>query len=167
MEKALINFITLMVFPALLIAAAVTDIFTLKISNWISLILVVGFVTTATFTSMSGTAVLSHLAACGLILIIGFGLFSFNLIGGGDAKFLSAIALWFGLNGLIPLILITSLIGGVLCIILVFMRMHPLPKWASKQEWARRLHSKETGAPYGVAIAAAALVLYAETPLMA
>lgn len=158
--------LVLLVFPALIIAAAVTDIFTMTISNWISIILIAAFVLAAFLTGLSGSEILSHLAAGFLMLTIGFTLFCFNLIGGGDAKFLAAIALWFGFQDILSLVLVTALFGGPLCVVLVLLRKHPLPDWIAKQEWAKRLHSEENGAPYGVAIAAAALVLYADTPVM-
>ena len=160
------DIVVLLVFPALIIAAAVTDIFTMTISNWISIILVAAFGMAAYLTGMSGSEVMSHLAAGFLVLCVGFALFCFNLIGGGDAKFLAAIALWFGFGDILSLLMVTALFGGPLCLLLVILRKHPLPGWFAEQEWAKRLHSKDTGAPYGVAIAAATLVLYADTPVM-
>jgi len=166
MEKAVTEFLVLLLFPAMIITAAVTDIFTMKISNWISLILIVGFTLTAILTGMSGSELLSHIGAGILVLAVGFGLFCFGLIGGGDAKFLASVALWFGLQDILPLILVTALLGGPLCVFLFFMRKYPLPKWVEGEKWAERLHQKDAGAPYGVAISAAALILYAETPIM-
>jgi prepilin peptidase CpaA len=165
-EEALAEILILILFPALIIAAAVTDIFTMTISNWISIILVAAFAATAVLTGMSGNNILLHFAAGGLVLAVGFTMFCFGLVGGGDAKFLAAIALWFGFQQILPLIFYTAIIGGPLCIAMVYARQFPLPNWVAGQEWAERLHSKETGAPYGVAIAAAALVLFAETPAM-
>ncbi|MGI9371195.1 MAG: A24 family peptidase [Hyphomicrobiales bacterium] len=160
------EFLVLLLFPALIITAAVTDIFTMKISNWISLILIASFALTAWMTGMSGSLLLSHLAGGGLVLAVGFGLFCFGLIGGGDAKFLASVSLWFGLHDILPLILVTTLLGGPLCVFLIYMRKFPLPNWVAGEEWAERLHKKDSGAPYGVAISAAALILYAETPIM-
>ena len=160
------DILILLLFPALIIAAAVTDIFTMTISNWISIILVAAFAATALVTGMSAHDALMHFAAGGLVLAIGFTLFCFRLIGGGDAKFLAAVALWFGFGKVLPLIFATAMIGGPLCIALVYSRQFPLPRWALGLDWAERLHSKETGAPYGVAIAAAALLLFPGTPVM-
>ena len=166
MENDLADFLILLLFPALLITAAATDIFTMKISNWISLVLIVSFGLAAWLAGLPGATIISHVAACTLVLAIGFTLFAFNLIGGGDAKFLAAVALWFGFSSLLPLIFVTAIFGGVLCATLVFIRIWPLPDWLLRNEWIKRLHNKSVGAPYGVAISAAALVLYAETPIM-
>jgi prepilin peptidase CpaA len=42
-------------------------------------------------------------------------------------------------------------------------RMLPLPQLLRGRSWAERLHSKDAGVPYGVALAAAALLLYPDT----
>eukprot|EP01034_Spumella_vulgaris_P007916 gene7915-10081_t len=44
-------------------------------------------------------------------------------MGGGDAKLLSACALWYGLNGsLLAFLLYVSLMGGVLTVLIVMLR---------------------------------------------
>ena len=90
----MVDFLIRLLFPALLITAAATDIFTMKISNWISLVLIVNFGLAAWLAGLPAETIVSHIAACMLLLAIGFTLFAFNLIGGGDAKFLSAKRAW-------------------------------------------------------------------------
>ena len=41
----------------------------------------------------------------------------------------------------------------------------PLPSLLAGQQWAQRLHRKDAGVPYGIALAAAALVVYPDTHL--
>jgi len=38
-----------------------------------------------------------------------------------------------------------------------------LPHFLSGQAWAERLHRKDSGVPYGIALAAAALAVYPDT----
>jgi len=45
--------------------------------------------------------------------------------------------------------------------------MSPLPPALARQEWLERLHRKDAGVPYGIALAAAALAIYPDTPWMA
>lgn len=52
--------------------------------------------------------------AAALIFAIGFVLFGVGLIGGGDVKLFSAVALWTGLNWLLPLVIIVGAAGGIL-----------------------------------------------------
>jgi prepilin peptidase CpaA len=54
--------------------------------------------------------------AAALIFAVGFGLFSFGLIGGGDVKLFAAVALWTGLGWLLPLLIIVGVAGGILSI---------------------------------------------------
>ena len=42
----------------------------------------------------------------------------------------------------------------------------PLPAMLAGQEWAMRLHRLDAGVPYGIALAAAALLVYPETAYM-
>ena len=43
----------------------------------------------------------------------------------------------------------------------------PLPKCLASQDWLERLHRKDGGVPYGIALAAAALAVYPQTQFMA
>ena len=56
-----------------------------------------------------------------------------------------------------------SLLGGLLTLVLLQVRALPLPGLLSGQDWAERLHRKDTGVPYGIALAAAALLVYPDT----
>jgi len=111
--------------------------------------------------------VLSHLAAGCVVLVAAFSLFARGIIGGGDAKLAAATALWLGFDHLLPYLLYASLLGGVLSVGLIWFRMAPLPDWLARHDWAQRLHGKDAGVPYGIALAAAALAVYPQTPWMA
>ena len=39
----------------------------------------------------------------------------------------------------------------------------PLPRLLAGQAWAERLHRSDAGVPYGIALAAAALLVYPDT----
>jgi prepilin peptidase CpaA len=43
----------------------------------------------------------------------------------------------------------------------------PLPAMLSSQDWLVRLHSPKEGVPYGIALAAAGLLVYPQSPFMA
>ncbi len=162
----MLQFLILVIFPAALILAAVNDIATMTISNWISLVLIVSFGGIAVAAGLPWVQIGWHFAAGGLVLVICFTLFALNVLGGGDAKLLSAAALWVGWNDLFTLLFLTALLGGPLCALLMVYRAFPLPGWASDLKWLSRLHQPKSGVPYGVAICGAGLIVYAETPLM-
>jgi prepilin peptidase CpaA len=159
--------IRLALFPAMMAFAASSDFLTLTISNRVSLILVGGFVALAVIGGVSAADVLSHLAAGCVVLVAAFSLFARGIIGGGDAKLAAATALWLGFDHLLPYLLYASLLGGALSVGLIWFRMAPLPDWLARHDWAQRLHGKDAGMPYGIALAAAALAVYPQTPWMA
>ena len=159
--------IRLALFPAMMAFAASSDFLTLTISNRVSLILVGGFVALAVLGGVSAADVLSHLAAGCVVLVAAFSLFARGIIGGGDAKLAAAAALWLGFDHLLPYLLYASLLGGALSVGLIWFRMAPLPDWLARHDWAQRLHGKDAGVPYGIALAAAALAVYPQTPWMA
>ena len=159
--------IRLMLFPALMAFAASSDLLTMTISNRVSLVLASGFVALALVTGMSFGDVVSHVGAGCAVLVVAFGFFTRGWIGGGDAKLAAATALWLGFDHLLPYLIYASLFGGALTLLLIQFRHYPLPAMLAKQAWVQRLHDKNGGVPYGIALAAAALAVYPETSWMA
>ena len=159
--------IRLMLFPALMAFAASSDLLTMTISNRVSLILAAGFLVLALASGMSVADMLSHVGAACVVLVVAFAFFSRGWIGGGDAKLAAATALWLGFDHLLPYLIYASLFGGALTLLLIQFRLAPLPAVLARQAWLQRLHEKNGGIPYGIALAAAALAVYPETPWMA
>lgn len=153
----------LLIFPALMAFAASTDLFTMTISNRISLLLIVGFLALALPVGMSAAEILNHVGAGACVLAIAFVFFARGWIGGGDAKLAAATALWFGWEHLYEYVLYASLFGGVLTIVLLQFRKYALPAQLVGREWIERLHQPRGGVPYGIALAAAALLVYPST----
>lgn len=158
--------IRLFLFPAMMAFAASSDLFTMTISNRVSLALVGGFFVLAMATGLPGMAILSHLGAAAIVLAVTFVFFSRGWIGGGDAKLAAATALWLGFDQLLNYLLIASMLGGVLTFAIIQFRIMPLPAFLEKLQWVRRLHQKNAGVPYGIALAVAALLVYPDTAWM-
>jgi len=153
----------LLLFPALMAFAAASDIFTMTISNRVSLALVAGFFILAFAGGMAPHDMLSHIGAGALVLAVTFTFFAMGWVGGGDAKVAAAAALWFGFPHLLSFLLYASLFGGALTLLLLRVREWPLPYGLSRQAWLLRLHHKESGIPYGIALAIGALMVYPQT----
>lgn len=156
--------VAFLVFPVIVALAAVSDVFTMTISNWISIALIAAFAVLAPLApgmdwAMGG----EHLMAAGLVFAVTFTLFAFGIVGGGDAKLATAIALWLGWSDLFAFTAYTAIIGGALSVALLAFRAVPIPVFALRQPWIARLHDRKEGAPYGVALAAAALLVYPQT----
>jgi prepilin peptidase CpaA len=158
--------IRLLLFPALMAFAASSDLLTMTISNKVSLALSAGFLALAVAAGMSASDIAMHAAAGCTTLAVTFILFACGWIGGGDAKLAAATALWLGFDQLLPYLLVASIIGGALTLLIVQFRLLPLPSLLQGSAWAERLHRKDAGVPYGIALAAAALIVYPDTVWM-
>jgi prepilin peptidase CpaA len=156
----------LALFPALMAFAASSDLVSMTISNRVSILLVIGFAVLAIASGLPVVEVLSHLGAAAVVLVIAFGCFAMGWIGGGDAKLAAATALWLGFGHLLDYLLIASVFGGMLTLALFEFRKFCLPVFMAKQSWIVRLHRRDSGIPYGVALAAAALLVYPSTAWM-
>src|SRR3954471_23692237 len=153
----------LLLFPALMAFAAASDLFTMTISNRVSLALAAGFLVLALASGVGGYQILMHIAAGAAVLVVAFGCFAMGWMGGGDAKVAAAAALWFGFAQLMDFLLYASLFGGALTLLLLQFRQWPLPYGLAGQAWLARLHAQESGIPYGIALAMSALMVYPET----
>jgi prepilin peptidase CpaA len=153
----------LTLFPAAVAFAATMDLFTMTIPNRISLALVAGFLVLAPLAGLGLGDMAYHAAAGLLVLAVGVLLFIPGWVGGGDAKLAAAVALWLGFEHLFSYFFFVALAGGSLAMLFLAARKHPLPAFVSTQPWAVRLHDRRTGIPYGVALAAGALVVYPHT----
>lgn len=157
--------IILVVFPAILIVAAVFDLMTMTIPNRISLLLVALFPVAALLAGFSGVEIGWHVLAGAGFLALGFAMFAMNWIGGGDAKLAAATALWIGPAALLEWTVLFALFGGVLTFGLLAMRRMMLPLVLINQPWIGRLHDPRTGVPYGIALSAAGLLIFPHTAL--
>ena len=161
-----IDLVRLILFPTIMAFAASSDLLTMTISNRVSIVLVGGFFALAWMSGMGAAEVLSHAGAAAVVLVVSFGFFTRGWIGGGDAKLAAATAMWFGFGYLMNYLVYASLLGGALTLLLIEFRLLPLPGLLAGQYWAQRLHRQDGDVPYGIALAAAALLVYPDTPWM-
>src|SRR5882757_2548769 len=158
--------VRLLLFPALMAFAASSDLFTMTISNRVTVILVAGFFALALYSGMNLQTVMWHSGAALAVLAVAFVFFARGWIGGGDAKLAAATALWLGFDQLLNYLVFASLFGGIMTFAIMRFRLMPLPAALANQEWAIRLHRMDEGVPYGIALALAALMIYPNTPWM-
>jgi prepilin peptidase CpaA len=159
----ILDVVRLLLFPAMMAFAAASDLLTMTIPNRVSLVLVAGFVVLALASGMTPYDMLTHVGAGAAVLVVAFGCFAMGWIGGGDAKVAAAASLWLGFAHLLNYLVCASLYGGALTLLLLQFRQWPLPHALASQDWLSRLHAKESGIPYGIALAIGALMIYPET----
>lgn len=156
----------LILFPSLMAYAASSDLMTMTIANWVSIVLVGAFLGLSALAGMPALDILEIHVACGAaVLVLTFALFAFGWIGGGDAKLAAATAVWLGWDNLYAYGVISSLAGGVLTLLILGCRKVDLPPVLGRQAWVKRLHGAGNGVPYGIALALAGLVLYPDTAI--
>jgi len=151
----------ILAFPVLVTLAAAFDLLTMTIPNRLNLALAAAFPAAALATGMAGEAVLLHLALGAGMLALGFALFLPGWIGGGDAKFVAAAALWLEPSTLLAFGIYASLLGGGLTLLTLSARQLALPaRMAVRFTW---LQDAKAGVPYGLALGAAALIVWPDT----
>jgi len=157
--------IVFVIFPICLAFSAVSDLFTMTIPNRASIVLIAAFLFVAPFVGFSATEIALHVAASLAVFAVCFALFAANVMGGGDAKLLSAASLWFGFTpSLLLFVSAVGLFGGVLTVFIVLLRSQsdtilaaglPLP---NSLVVAKKI-------PYGIAIAVGGFVAFPSSPI--
>lgn len=154
--------------------AACWDILYRKIPN---LIPILTFATGALYLGITGQVeqALSAMATSLLVLGIGVLIWMRGWLGAGDVKLLAALSLWAGPDLVLPMLLVTALVGGLLALMQLWYRSYsymillPLVCWLSMKlgillaapTGSRHSETGRAGGPtdaptlpYGVAVAA-------------
>ncbi len=135
---------------AMLIVAAVGDLRTRIIPNWLNAAVALLAIP---FWWLTGLAFWPEVAAQIAVAAILFALFAaafhFGMIGGGDVKLVAALALWLPLGAVVKLLVIMSTAGGALSIVML-----------ARQRLGKEKAPPEV--PYGVAISFAGIWLIGE-----
>ncbi len=137
--------------PVLMVWAAAVDIVARSIPNTLVLVLAGCFAAFAALAGISAGDWLAHVACASAVLTVGFVLFSYSLIGGGDAKLLAGASLWFGFDNVLPFLAAVALAGGVLSLCYLTAGL------IRAQLGLALMQSRAI--PYGAAIAAGALAV--------
>lgn len=154
-------------FPILVIVAALRDVVSYTIPNWIPLALIGLFPLAALSVGLPLAAVGLNLAAGAAALVAGMVMFALGWIGGGDAKLFAAAGLWLGWPAMVSDVAVTGLAGGALALALLTLRSaHVRPFVLNGPAWFGRLAEPGENVPYGVAIAAGALAAFPACALM-
>ena len=151
-------------FFALCLFAALIDIETLTIPNWLNGWLAFLFVPTAILAAPGWDVVGWHALIGAIAFAASVGLFFVGFYGGGDAKFIPAVMLWLGPAGALPFLVAMAMAGGVLTILVVIMR-GLVPKGVTPGFGVATFEDRK-GIPYGVAIAAGAFYAAPASPLL-
>lgn len=137
-----------------LLVAAFTDLRRRQIDNWLNAAIALAAPLFWLAGGLSLAEIGWQLATAAGAFIVLAGLFALRMMGGGDVKLLTALALWIKPLWFLQLLLVMAVLGGLLT--LAFGAWHI----------ARRQRDR-LAIPYGIAIAAAALLVLGQTYLPA
>lgn len=158
----MIEGLALLIFPALMVFSAFTDLFTMKIPNFVSVALIVGFFPLAIYLQIPlHNVMVMHVSCAVAVLAVTLVLFAYGVIGAGDAKLAAATALWLGWEYLMAYLVFASFAGLALCGVVLATHWQETPPALSRFEFLSRL--KATKVPYGVALAIGALLAYPQS----
>ena len=155
---------------ALLVAAAFFDLTTYTIPNVLPAAMLLLFAVFLPMMALVGHPLTwdetsPHLLAGGIGLALGMAFFAAGWVGGGDAKLFAMACLWLGWDVMFSYAVIASLLGGALTVGLLMLRQVPLPRLLAEQPWLMRLADRDSGVPYGVALAFAAISILPDTEI--
>ncbi|MEQ1889589.1 MAG: prepilin peptidase [Alphaproteobacteria bacterium] len=149
-----------LLFLGIMAAAAIYDLVTYTIPHFAPVLLTGMFIIFAVWQGLSWPVLIDHTGVGIAMLIAGWALFAFGLMGGGDVKLFAATSLWMGWGGIVNYLIMFSICGGVLALVLLLFRRLPLPVRLSGHGWVAVLHNKEQGVPYGIALTIGALLAW-------
>lgn len=154
--------------PLLLIFAAASDVMSLRIPNWLTILTAVLFFPMALATGMPLHDFGMHLVAGIGLFVTGFIFFQLGIFGGGDAKLMAAAGLWFGTSQSLPFLFMTVLAGGILAVVVGVWSALSL-SWeiegdnAFTKSFGQKIRSLKPNVPYGFAFAIGGILAFKDT----
>lgn len=156
----------------LLAFAGFSDFRSLRIPNWLCIavaalgvvrLLMISNQTIALYMIGPAAAIFANpmiavytIGAAVAVFVITFILFFFRIMGGGDAKLLSATVLLIGNHDLLLFLILMGIISGLISLMLLFVH-HYLPLYLGP----RFATQSKVAVPYGIAIAGAGIMILA------
>jgi prepilin peptidase CpaA len=150
----LIAFVAAFLYAVLLLIAAGYDFLQRRIPNWTVVGLLLVFVVSA-WLHLTPTSWTSSLTAFTIALVGSGVLYLLGWLGAGDSKLFAVVALFAGMSNLLLLFVGTAIAGGIYAVVVLFIRPREIMRGMTKRG---RTDGKLRGIPYGVAIAAGALL---------
>lgn len=158
----------LAIFPALALMAMLNDFRHYRIPNKLNLAIFASFFPVALLLGMPWEVMLWHIIGFAVVFAIMFALFMImpaGKFGGGDAKMISASAIWIDWHLLPTFIVMTMLAGGVLAVAMWLWRVLQVEYgvWMQGDATLRKVMSYQVKLPYGAAIAAGGIYAYTQS----
>ncbi len=154
--------------PVLLICAAASDVMSLRIPNWLTILIAVLFVPMALITGMPLQDFGLHILTGIGLFAAGFVFFQLGVFGGGDAKLMAAVGLWFGTAQTLPFLFMTVMVGGVLAMVVgiwsaisISWEIEGDTNWTAN--FGKQIRSLKPNVPYGFAFAVGGILAFKDS----
>jgi prepilin peptidase CpaA len=155
----------LIIFPTCLVIAAVSDLLTMTIPNWLCGILSISFLAVAMYLNLPLDVLVANIVWTVVSLFLFLAFFHFGWLGGGDAKLILAVSLWLDGDSLLRFYYLMAIWGGILAVFLLLLRSTGLPDFLMRRTFIARLAEPATGIPYGIAIAIGGMLAFPQSTL--
>lgn len=163
-------FVTLMMIGVVLavtLLSCVSDFRSLRIPNLYALIVAGSFVPAFLATPGAFMSPWWHYPlAMVLMFALSYFMFAKGLMGGGDSKLGTALALWVGLRGLLPLVFYMALVGGILGMASLLLQKFKPFKNPRAGGWIAEAQGGSNAIPYGIAISFGSWAAFFHTGLI-
>lgn len=156
----------MLVATGFLVAAAISDFRSMTIPNIYAGGIVLAFIPAYLADSLTGQGMefffgwQSHLIAALAVFAISFLLFSLRILGAGDSKLATAIALWAGLAGLPAFLSYMAIVGALLAVATKVMNVKQLASAPKEGSWIAQAQAGRPAVPYGIAIGVGAIIAF-------
>lgn len=162
-----VSYLVLCILPAGLALAAISDLTRMTIPNAIPAVILLSFFIFAPLVGLELSDIGMGIVAGIVVFVVCFSLFAANVMGGGDAKLLTAVACWYGFNQqLLVFLVATAFLGGILTIAILMIRAHSNTVLAMGVALPQSLTTANK-IPYGIAIAVAGFMTCEYAPIVA
>ncbi len=156
-------FIVMVVWPFLIVYAAIGDFMTMRIPNWLNLSIFLLFFPAAYLAGMPLDQFLIHIATFIIVLAVGFLLSMTIRFGGGDAKMMAALSIWFGGHDVSAFIAFSAIAGGLLAIFMKAWQLLRIEDAVWNDGRLKKVLFRDLDLPYGIAFATGALFVFPES----
>jgi prepilin peptidase CpaA len=143
----------LIIFFGLLSYAAVSDLLTMRIPNWLNAAIATTWLVYALLLPLDWTEIGYRVVWALGVFMVAACMFYRGWMGGGDVKMIPAVMLWIPHAHYYELLAVVSMFGGMLAISVLMLRAFAMPVFTVGWVWLERIHSMQKKIPYGIAIA--------------
>lgn len=155
---SLLLLLPLAVFVTALIYAAISDASSMIISNKICLVVMLAFAASVPLSWVGWGVFGEHMLVGLVFFLVGFVLFAVGGLGGGDAKLMAAIGLFWTWPDAAAFVIYVTLYGGALALFLMIGR-NVMPVSVSTNGLVAKMFATEKKMPYGIALALGAMTV--------